>query len=127
MKNPQDSAKCFSTLLKKLKKRAAQPPGENGDAITVLVRSFLMWDATTTKAQTAGAAWCRPCMVRSASSAGRTETHTTACESASSRFTFVTEIIPRTRGSFKPRSSTDCTALRINEATWSGRCDIGEG
>ena len=53
MKNPQESAQRFSTLLKKLKKRAAPAPAENGDAITVLVRSFLMWDATTTKAQTA--------------------------------------------------------------------------
>ena len=55
MKNPQESTKSFSTLMRKLRKKSAPPPEPQGrgDPIEVLVKSFLMWDATSTKAAAA--------------------------------------------------------------------------
>ena len=51
MKNPYESAKRFSGLMRRLKKPRA--PQDNGDPVTVLIKSFLMWDCTTTKAEAA--------------------------------------------------------------------------
>ena len=53
MKNPRQSAKNFSSLLKKLGKPKEPLPLEDADPVTVLVMSFLMWDATTARAVTA--------------------------------------------------------------------------
>ncbi len=52
MKNPRESAKRLSALLKKLKKPSG-PPEDNGGPLSVLVKSFLMWDSTTAKAESA--------------------------------------------------------------------------
>lgn len=52
MKNPRESAKRLAALLKKLKK-PARPQDANGGPLTVLVKSFLMWDSTTAKAESA--------------------------------------------------------------------------
>lgn len=52
MKNPQESAKRFSRLLRKIRK--PQAAGEdNGDAVEVMVKSFLMWDAPTARSEAA--------------------------------------------------------------------------
>lgn len=53
MKTPQESSKLFSKLLKKLKKPDDADSFADGSAIEVMVQSFLMWDATTAKAQMA--------------------------------------------------------------------------
>ncbi len=50
MKNPKESTKQLSSLLRKLKKPSG-PPEENGGPLAVLVKSFLMWDSTTAKAE----------------------------------------------------------------------------
>jgi endonuclease III len=50
VKNPGQSAKIFSSLLKKLGKPKEPLPLEDADPVTVLVMSFLMWDATTSRA-----------------------------------------------------------------------------
>jgi endonuclease III len=53
VKNPQHSAKNFNSLLRKLGKPKEPLPLEEGDPVTVMVMSFLMWDATTARAVTA--------------------------------------------------------------------------
>lgn len=53
MKNPQESAKAFATLIRKIGKSPKPVPLEDGDPVSVLVMSFLMWEATSTKATTA--------------------------------------------------------------------------
>ena len=52
MRNTQESARTFSRLLRRLKPSRSVPQ-EKGDALEVLVRSFLIWDSTTTKAHAA--------------------------------------------------------------------------
>ncbi len=52
MKKPPDHAKVFAALLKKLKPSKVHPQ-ENGQAIEVLLKSFLMWDSTSSKAEAA--------------------------------------------------------------------------
>ncbi len=52
MKKAQDSARTFSGLLRKLKPSKFVPE-EKSDALEVLVRSFLIWDSTTSKAEAA--------------------------------------------------------------------------
>lgn len=52
MTSSQPQAKAFKTLLKKIKPPAAAPQ-QNGDAVEVLVKSFLMWESTTPKAEAA--------------------------------------------------------------------------
>ncbi len=50
-KNPQDSAKRLAALLRKIAKTSKHAPEQaSGDAMEVLVMSFLIWDSTTTKA-----------------------------------------------------------------------------
>ena len=53
MKNSRESAQRFSKLLKKIGKSPKPLPMEDGDAVSVMVMSFLMWDCTTTKAANA--------------------------------------------------------------------------
>jgi endonuclease III len=53
VRNARQSARNFSSLLKKLGKPREPMPLENADPVTVLVMSFLMWDATTSRAATA--------------------------------------------------------------------------
>jgi endonuclease III len=49
VKNAVESTKALAGLLRKLD-RAEPAPGETGDPLEVLVRSFLMWEATSDKA-----------------------------------------------------------------------------
>ncbi len=54
MKNTPDNSKKLNTLLRRLRKQT--PPAESnepGDPIEVLVKSFLIWESTTTKATAA--------------------------------------------------------------------------
>jgi endonuclease III len=53
VKNPRQSARNLSSLLRKLGKPRESLPLEDGDPITVLVMSFLMWDSTTARANAA--------------------------------------------------------------------------
>ncbi|MHC4080905.1 MAG: HhH-GDP family DNA glycosylase [Planctomycetota bacterium] len=53
MKNPRQSARTLSGLLRKLGKHREPLPLEDGDPITVMVMSFLMWDSTTARASAA--------------------------------------------------------------------------
>jgi endonuclease III len=53
VKNARQSAKVLSTLLRKLGRPREPLPLEDGDPVSVMVMSFLMWDATTTRAATA--------------------------------------------------------------------------
>jgi endonuclease III len=52
VKGPAESAKALASLLRKLARPEPAAP-ENGDPIEVMVRSFLMWEATTEKAAVA--------------------------------------------------------------------------
>jgi endonuclease III len=53
VKNARQSARSLSSLLRKLGKSREPLPLEDGDPVTVLVLSFLMWESTTTRATTA--------------------------------------------------------------------------
>jgi endonuclease III len=53
VKNPRQSARTLASLLRKLGKPREPLPLEDGDPITVLVLSFLMWDSTTVRANAA--------------------------------------------------------------------------
>lgn len=53
MKNPRQSARNLTSLLRKLGRPREPLPLEDGDPITVLVMSFLMWDSTTARANAA--------------------------------------------------------------------------
>ena len=53
MKNPRQSARNLTSVLRKLGKPRKPLPLEDGDPITVLVMSFLMWDSTTARANAA--------------------------------------------------------------------------
>jgi len=53
VKNPRQSARNLTSLLRKLGKPREPLPLEDGDPITVLVLSFLMWDSTTVRANAA--------------------------------------------------------------------------
>jgi len=53
VKNPRQSARTLASLLRKLGKPREPLPLEDGDPITVLVMSFLMWDSTTVRANAA--------------------------------------------------------------------------
>jgi len=53
VKNPRQSARNLTSLLRKLGKPREPLPLEDGDPITVLVMSFLMWDSTTVRANAA--------------------------------------------------------------------------
>jgi endonuclease III len=53
VKNPPHSARNLSGLLRKLGKSWEPLPMEDGDPVTVMVLSFLMWESTTAKAATA--------------------------------------------------------------------------
>jgi endonuclease III len=53
VKDARRSATNFTRLLKKIGKSPATAPAETDDAVTVLVKSFLLWDATTGKATAA--------------------------------------------------------------------------
>jgi endonuclease III len=48
--NNQDGAKKFAGLLRKLKKSPLPEPDQSTDAVEVLIKSFLIWDSTTSKA-----------------------------------------------------------------------------
>jgi endonuclease III len=53
VKNPRQSARNLTSLLRKLGKSRDPLPLEDSDPITVLVMSFLMWDSTTVRANAA--------------------------------------------------------------------------
>ncbi len=53
MKNPRASDKNFTSVLRQLKRMPPAEPEESTDAVEVLVKSFLIWDSTTTKASAA--------------------------------------------------------------------------
>jgi endonuclease III len=52
VKNPRQSARNLSGLLRKLGKSRDPLPLEDGDPVTVMVLSFLMWESTTARATT---------------------------------------------------------------------------
>ncbi len=53
MKNPRASDKKFTSVLRQRKRMPPAEPEESTDAVEVLVKSFLLWDSTTTKASAA--------------------------------------------------------------------------
>jgi endonuclease III len=53
VKNAQESARSFLGLLKKITKAREPKPLEEGDPVSVMVMSFLIWDCTTAKANAA--------------------------------------------------------------------------
>ena len=53
MKNPQESARILAGLFRKISKASKPAVPPDGDAVTVMVMSFLMWDSTTAKARAA--------------------------------------------------------------------------
>jgi endonuclease III len=53
VKNPRQSARNLGGLLRKLGRPRDPLPLEDGDPVTVMVMSFLMWESTTTRASAA--------------------------------------------------------------------------